>query len=254
MTTSTLTTWLDMTSAQRSYIVDLTEQRPTWADALDPELRDLVADTLINHAHVLAEKPHLCKALHRRLASRAISALRGVPKTPKIATVAPVSAPAPSLKQVAAKWIAEQAAQASEIVEATPIVPAPKMPSDLERLRQLIKTFPDGKNVKFALRNALGVWEFFGLDTTKSKYGNGSTYRQFRRLIGAPGAWRRGYLGVAQQLDVVRRILAVGWEQAGKDYATEHGRCFRCDAHLSDARSIAAKVGKDCADALGWAW
>ena len=236
-----------ITDKQHNYLVDLAAKRSNWITILKGDLYEIVMDVLLNEQARLEKKLDLSSSVTEKFislknASAAISKMLTVRPDP-IAPVAPVTSP--TLKEAATKWI-EQASAADAPTQ-------PAAPTPLERLRRLIAAFPDGKHLKFAVKSDAGVWEFFSLDTVNSKYNEG-TYRTFRKLIGAPGAWQRTPLRVTQQLPIVRRILAVGWEQAAKDYATEHGRCARCDAHLSDERSIAAKVGEHCAGEWGWPW
>lgn len=245
MTTTDLTTPLQITHKQDKYIVDLTAQRPNWIVMLKGEHYETVADVLVNQ-QLRAEKK-VEKFIPRKAASSAIGALLTIKPTPTVATT---PAQPQTLKEVATKWIKEQGTTPAPAITSEP---AKTPPTPTQRLNQLIINLPDSPHLKFALTNALGVVEFFSLDEVKSKYGK-STYRTVRKLIGAPGNWQRGYLSAHQQLDIMRQMIRYGWEQACKDYATKHGRCFRCDAYLSDARSRAAKVGKHCADILGWPW
>lgn len=247
MTMTVMTTQV-MTVKQHNYIVDLAAKRPNWLIQLPADRKQTVTDVLVNEQIIQAAlkgvpHPQPAKTVTLNDASKAISALLGVKPSTQI-TPTPTPAAQPNLKEVAVKWFSQP--------EAAKPAPA-NAPTPTQRLRQLLANFPDGKHVKFAVE-IKGTWEFFSLDEVKSKYGNGGTYRSMRKLLGAPGGWNRAYMSVIQQLDVVRAILAVGWEKAAKDYATKHGRCARCDAHLSDAKSIAAKVGKDCADVWGWPW
>lgn len=246
--TTYLTTPLQMTEKQDKYIVDLTVQRPNWIATLSGETYETVADVLVNQ-QLRAEKK-VEKFIERKAASKAISALLAIQPTPTVAPTQPQT-----LKQVATKWINEVAAVADVQPAPTPEpTPVAAKPAPIQRLRQMIDLVPESPHLKFALTNDKGVVEFFSLDTVKSKYQGGKSYRRVCKLIGAPGNWHRGFMSVHQQLDIMRQWLRYGWEQGCKDYATKHGRCSRCDAYLSDPQSIAAKVGKDCAEALGWPW
>jgi hypothetical protein len=245
-----------MSAKQHIYIVDLAAKRPNWLLQLSTEIKQTITDVLANEQIIQAAlkglpHPGVPKAITVSAASKAISALLGVKPS---ATLDVTPGQPQSLKQVATKWINEAAAPTEQkpapaAAAAAPVTP----PTPAQRLRQMIKVLPDGPHMKFALTNDKGVLEFFSLDEVKSKYGTG-TYRSVRKLIGSPGGWQRGYLSVQQQLSIIRQLLAFGWEQACKDYAEKHGRCFRCDAHLSDERSRAAKLGKHCAEILGWPW
>lgn len=245
MTTTDLTTPLQITHKQDKYIVDLTAQRPNWIVMLKGEHYETVADVLVNQ-QLRAEKK-VEKFIPRKAASSAIGALLTIKPTPTVATT---PAQPQTLKEVATKWIDEAATTANAPQASAPVA----KPAPIERLRQLVLQMPESPHLKFALTNDKGVIEFFSLDTVKSKYPNGKSYRRVCKLLGAPGNWNRAFMSVHQQLDIMRQWLRYGWEQGCKDYATKHGRCARCDAFLSDPQSIAAKVGKDCAEALGWPW
>lgn len=249
---------VNMTFKQHKFIVDLTAKRPNWIVQLTGEVYETVADVLVNEQIVLeAQKgsvnPAISKAISIKAASKAIDALLKIKPSETVAvTVVPDVQPQ-TLKQVATKWINEAAQPAPLPIPPPAVTPTVAGPTPLQRMRQLVKLLPDGPHMKFALTNDKGVVEFFSLDEAKFKSGTG-TYRTVRKLLGSPGDWQRGYLSVHQQLDVMRQLLRYGWEQGCKDYAEKHGRCFRCDAHLSDERSRAAKMGKHCAQILGWPW
>ena len=49
---------------------------------------------------------------------------------------------------------------------------------------------------------------------------------------------------------VLARIDAAGADEAGKTYADEIGRCWRCGRHLTDEESRAAGIGPDCRSRL----
>lgn len=126
---------------------------------------------------------------------------------------------------------------------------AEKVPTPFERLQVLLEVIPKSKSVRFALEID-GTWEFYSIDTRDK---NGHKTRWVNKLLGAPGNWNRKFLPVTDQLRIAR-LIAANWQQAAEDYAEKHGRCARCDAHLSDERSRAAKVGWKCAQEWGWAW
>lgn len=241
-----------ITEKQHAYIVDLAAKRPAWIGILHGDLYETVVDVLLNEQIRLAKKadPTLVTAEKYVSLKRASSTIGALLNIKPSATV--LAAPAPkTLKEVATGWIEQ--AEADKPFPATPETkPAVQAPSPIQRLCRLIDTMPNGSHIKFALTSPLGVVEFFSLDEVK-KYGKVS-FRAIRKLTGAPGSWHRGFLSVHQQLAIMQQLIGYGWEQAAKDYADKHGRCARCDAFLSDARSRAAKVGEHCAGEWGWPW
>lgn len=129
------------------------------------------------------------------------------------------------------------------------MTPDEKAPSPFQRLQVLLESIPKSKSVRFALEID-GVWEFYSIDERTK---NGQKIRWVNKLLGAPGNWNRKFLPIGEQLQIAR-LIAADWKQAAEDYAVKHGRCARCDAHLSDERSRAAKVGWKCAKEWGWVW
>jgi hypothetical protein len=86
-------------------------------------------------------------------------------------------------------------------------------------------------------------WDFF--EVTESKVPH-AQFRYIKQLIGAPGDWTRKKLPIHLALAAAKHILEAP-KNAAVQYATQHGRCAVCDAHLSDPVSIAASMGPICA-------
>lgn len=215
----------EITEKQKNYIGVLATQRPGWINTVTGVDFETITDTLVNlqieqEAQAGGYAPAGLKKIALRDASRAIDALLKIKPAP------------PALKP-----------QPAPVVD-------PAQPTPLERLQTLLAVIPTSKSVKFAVE-VDGVLRFYAIDLRKTNAGHAVRY--VRQLLGAPGSWNRKILSVAEQL-LVARLIARDWEAAAHAYADEHGRCARCDAHLSDARSRAAKAGWKCAKEWGWAW
>lgn len=226
MTTTVLAPQPEITEKQEKYVADLAAQRPTWVTLVTGENFETITDVLANlqvkaDAAKIGTAPAGLKKIIRKHASSAIDALLGVKPSPLPPTTSVSSDPKPTTAQ----------------------------PTPFQRLQVLLHVIPVSKSVRFALEID-GTWQFFSVDTRKK---DGVETRWVNKLLGAPGNWNRKFLPVEEQLKIAR-LIATNWEQAAADYATKHGRCARCDAHLSDERSRAAKVGWKCAKEWGWAW
>lgn len=216
----------EITKKQENYIGVLAAQRPGWINTVTGADFETVTDTLVNlqikqEAQAGGYASGGLKKIALKDASRAIDALLKIKPTP---LAVPKPQPAP--------------------------VADPARPTPLERLQTLLAVIPTSKSVKFAVE-VDGVLKFYAIDLRKTKAGHAVRY--VRQLLGAPGSWNRKILSVTEQLTVAR-LIAQNWEAAAHAYADKHGRCARCDAHLSDERSRAAKAGWKCAKEWGWAW
>ena len=97
---------------------------------------------------------------------------------------------------------------------------------------------------RYALPRKDGTgWDFF--EVTKSSVPH-AEFRYIKRLIGAPGDWTRQKLTLNLALAAAKHIFEAP-KDAAIQYATQHGRCAVCDAHLSDPISIAQSMGPICA-------
>lgn len=219
----------EITPKQEKFIVDLTTQRPGWINALTGDDFEVVTDTLVN-AQIRREAeqggyaPAGLKKIVRRAASHAIDSLLKIKPT-----VFPAAPAVPT---------------------AQPTPPTTATPTPLERLQALLEVIPAAQSIRFAVE-VDGVLKFYAVDLRKDA--NGVQRRWVRQLLGAPGNWNRKRLSVVGQL-AIARLIAQDWKAAAHAYATKHGRCSRCDAHLSDERSRVAKAGWKCAKVLGWPW
>lgn len=199
---------------QLKLIRDLVAERPNWHNGTPGVETDTVLDVLGNVGN---PDPKFVSMTEARLAIRALLKITKSPVAPK---------PAP-----------------------TATADAPTQPGPFERLQVLLQVIPKSKSVRFALQTD-GAWRFYAVDLRNR---DGHPVRFVNELLGAPGSWNRKYLSTVEQLRIAR-LLAENWVHAAQDYADQHGRCARCDAYLSDARSRAAKVGWKCAKEWGWAW
>lgn len=118
------------------------------------------------------------------------------------------------------------------------IRPVSSTVDQVDELNHLIARIPVSR---YALPRRDGSgWDFFEISERR----NGRRY--VNQLIGSPSAWRRRYLPARLQASAVRAI-SDDPRAAAIAYATQHGRCAVCNAHLSNPSSIARSMGPVCA-------
>lgn len=130
---------------------------------------------------------------------------------------------------------------ASKVIDAllklTPASVKPK--SDFTDVQDVLKKLPLSR---YALPRKDGTgWDFFEvteLKATKSRF--------IVRLLGNPGDWNRKKLSFNLALAAAQHILEDP-KASAVQYATQHGRCAVCNAHLSKPKSIAQSMGDTCA-------
>jgi hypothetical protein len=94
---------------------------------------------------------------------------------------------------------------------------------------------------RYALpRKDTGEWNFFEVVQRP----NGIRY--LNQLLGSPNDWNRKTISVQLQTAAARAIL-IDPKASAVAYASRHGRCAVCNAHLSDPESIARSMGPVCA-------
>jgi hypothetical protein len=116
-----------------------------------------------------------------------------------------------------------------------------------DRPIDLLKKINPGK---YALpRKKDGVVDFFEVVERK----NGKRY--LNQLVGGGivGKFNRKNLSPQLQAAAARAILA-DQVSAAKLFAEKTTTCPRCFTALTNPRSLAAKIGPDCAAAWGWSW
>lgn len=100
---------------------------------------------------------------------------------------------------------------------------------------------------RYALpRKSGGKWDFFEVIERIDSFGRKTKIRHINQLIGSPSDWSRKRLPLELQCAAARAILQDP-KASAVAYATEHGRCAVCNAHLSDPESIARSMGPVCA-------
>lgn len=107
-------------------------------------------------------------------------------------------------------------------------------------------TMPEGR---YALQDNDGVWSFFQVD--KPTTGRWAGYTFIKRLIGAPGQYRKEPLQATVRYTILDRIEADP-KQAMTDYGLHSGVCGMCSSPLSDPDSLARGLGPICAGKSGW--
>jgi hypothetical protein len=143
---------------------------------------------------------------------------------------------------------------------------------DLERMERdevsslinLLKTFTrrdSGSHIKpfkmpagrYALQGSsaesASEWRFY--EVTKPTEGRWSGYTFIKRLIGAPGAYRKIDIAMHERMKLLDRIEADP-KQAMVDYGLQSGVCGKCHSPLSDPVSLERGIGPICFGKLGW--
>jgi hypothetical protein len=111
--------------------------------------------------------------------------------------------------------------------------------NDFTTVQDVLKKLPLSR---YALPRKDGTgWDFFEVTEMKA-----TKSRFIVRLLGNPGDWNRKKLPVNLALAASQHILEDP-KASAVQYATQHGRCAVCNAHLSDPVSIAASMGPICA-------
>lgn len=125
----------------------------------------------------------------------------------------------------------------------------------------LLKTFPKKEKGstrkqwslpagRYAIKHSdTGEWWFF--EVGKPTEGRWAGYTFIKRLVGAPGQYRKVDMTASER---------VGWlsaieddpKQAMVDYGMESGVCGRCSSPLTDPESLARGIGPVCAGKMGW--
>jgi hypothetical protein len=98
------------------------------------------------------------------------------------------------------------------------------------------------------LHSERGDWWFF--EVSKPTQGRWDGYTFIKRLIGAPGDYKKLDMSPAERagwLDAIERDP----KHAMIDYGLQSGVCGRCSSPLSDPTSLARGMGPDCAK-KGW--
>jgi hypothetical protein len=105
-------------------------------------------------------------------------------------------------------------------------------------LQALLKTLPLSR---YALPRKDGTgWDFFEITEAKQ-----SKTRFVNQLLGSPSSWNHKFMPNTLALSAARAIARAPKESAVA-YATQHGRCAVCNAHLSDPESITIGLGPIC--------
>jgi hypothetical protein len=130
---------------------------------------------------------------------------------------------------------------ASKVIDAllklSPIATQPT--NDFTAVQGVLKQLPLSR---YALPRKDGTgWDFFEVTEMKA-----TKSRFIVRLLGNPGDWNRKKLPFNLALAAAQHILEDP-KASAVQYATQHGRCAVCNAHLSDPISIAASMGPICA-------
>lgn len=94
-----------------------------------------------------------------------------------------------------------------------------------------------------------GRWSFF--EITKPTEGRWAGYTFIKRLIGAPGAYRKENMSKEERTKWLTAIEKDP-KQAMVDYGLESGVCGRCASPLTDPDSLARGLGPVCAGKSGW--
>ncbi len=124
----------------------------------------------------------------------------------------------------------------------------------------MLKAFPrkDGKQDsqrdygmpegKYALEVNGEVW-FFQVD--KPTKGRWAGYTFIKRLVGAPGSYRKLPMTPHERNKYLAKIDADP-KAAAILFGQKAGRCFRCMSPLTDPDSLARSMGPICAGKVGW--
>lgn len=98
-------------------------------------------------------------------------------------------------------------------------------------------------------------WEdegWFFYEVTKGKANTRwDGYTFIRRLIGAPGAYKKINMKASDR-DEAFAAIEENPKQAMLDYGLHSGVCGRCSSPLSDPESLARGIGPKCASKMGW--
>jgi hypothetical protein len=110
-------------------------------------------------------------------------------------------------------------------------------------------TPPDMPAGRYALQDNEGKWSFFQID--KPTEGRWAGYTFIKRLIGAPGQYRKEQVSATVRYAIMDRI-AKDPQKAMTDYGLQSGVCGRCSSPLTDPESLARGIGPICIQKLGW--
>jgi hypothetical protein len=94
-------------------------------------------------------------------------------------------------------------------------------------------------------------WRFF--EVSKPDKGRWTGYTFIKRLIGAPGQYRKVEVaGGPQGRNEVLAKIEADPQKAMIDYGLQSKVCGKCSSPLSDPESLARGIGPICARKLGW--
>lgn len=104
---------------------------------------------------------------------------------------------------------------------------------------------------RYALQATPGsdLWMFFQVD--KPVRGRWKGYTFIKRLVGAPGDYKKIDMPASDRGQILGRIQA-NIERAMTDYGLQSGVCGRCSSPLTDPQSLARGIGPICIGKLGW--
>lgn len=107
-------------------------------------------------------------------------------------------------------------------------------------------TMPEGR---YALQDNDAKWSFFQVD--KPDKGRWAGYTFIKRLIGAPGQYRKETVQATVRYSILDRIERDP-KKAMVDYGLQSGVCGRCASPLTDPDSLTRGLGPVCRNKLGW--
>lgn len=136
-------------------------------------------------------------------------------------------------------------AEVSRLINELKVLPykAPKAKVD----KSAAQSIPPGY---YALQHPeTSAWMFFEITQGKPPRWEGYTF--IKRLIGAPGDYRKDPVPAHTRNELIAHI-AEDPEKASKDYGKQSGRCGLCRSPLTDPVSLERGIGPICAGKAGW--
>lgn len=140
--------------------------------------------------------------------------------------------------------------EASEAITALLAHRPTKSPGPKDAMGEAERAIPAGRYALDATGDDGNSVAFYQVD--RPTEGRWAGYTFVKRLLGAPGDWRRERVNRSAVAGVLKRIAEAGPREASLRFGVEAKACGVCGSPLSNDESRALGIGPDCRAKMGW--